>query len=98
MAKVIQGFVFSGRAFGQSKYDWAKWLDGQAWQLEPSDVGGAFPKHFAHQCKLAAKKRGVTVRVEKANGGYVVQAILPNAQPAAEPAAATPPLKKGKGK
>jgi hypothetical protein len=97
MAKVIQGFVFSGRAFGQSKYDWAKWLDGQAWQLEPSDVGGAFPKHFAHQCKLAAKKRGVTVRVEKANGGYVVQAVREDAQPT-DAAAAPPPVKKGKGK
>src|SRR6516165_5464327 len=75
MAKVITGFVFSGRSFGKSKYDWSSWLDGSQWQLDPADVGGAFPKHFKHQAHLAAKKRGLSVRVEKANGGYVIQAI-----------------------
>jgi hypothetical protein len=85
----------------QSTHPWDTWLDGQIRRLAPSDFGalGHVPKAFANAAKLAAKKRGLLVRVQKDGDAVVIQAFRADgeapATPTTEPA---PTARKGKGK
>src|SRR6516162_3217726 len=75
MAKILGSFEFSAKGSRGSKHPWDEWLDGQIRRLEAADFGGSIPKHIAHQAKLVATKRGLTVKVQNVDGGVVIQAF-----------------------
>jgi len=92
---ILDSFVFDGRSERGSHYPWAEWLDGRIRQLSASDFPlGRVPKAFNNAVRLQAKKRGLSVRIQKHGDGVVIQAFKPG-DATTEPASA-PPRKKRK--
>lgn len=81
--KALSTFTFSRSTTRESKYDWNKLLDGGIYQLTEGDDYTCKPETMITIARTAAKKRGLTIKAQKVDGGLVIQAIKPEAKPAA---------------
>lgn len=73
--KVLNSFEFRSPV-GQSgpTYDWDTLLDGKIRKLEEGEDYHCKPSTFRMMISTQGRKRGVAVRVNKVDGGLVVQA------------------------
>lgn len=101
MAKQIEEFTLPQSSRG-GKYDWDNWLDGNKWELEIGDDKDVQrPKYFAHQARMAAKRRNkhvVTCRISTKKGIVEFQAGDGVAEENGTPTAAAPATTGGKKK
>lgn len=75
MARVVDtpppGFGSKGSA---SRYDWARWFDGDVWLIEPGDYAPVPQESFARNARSAASRSGLSISVRVASEGVYIQA------------------------
>jgi hypothetical protein len=64
MAQVLKSFDFP-ETTRSGKHDWTALTDGAIRELKRGEDFSGKPKWFAVQCRMAAKKRGLKVRLSK---------------------------------
>jgi hypothetical protein len=73
--KQLKKFEFKqGQFGGEAKYDWAKLLNGNIWQLVRGEDYTAADTTIMTQIRMQAGKRGLAVSVNKTEDGIVLQA------------------------
>jgi len=66
MAQKLENFDFG------TQYPWDEWLDGDAWEITPSDVIGDNLSRFAGTARTQAKKRNLKLRTRSNPAGNLV--------------------------
>lgn len=73
--KVLQNYEFKKAQVREGKYKWPELLDGQTRQLDRGKDYSCKDANFAMMARKAAKKLGLSVRVDKIQSGLVIQAV-----------------------
>ncbi len=77
MVKKLKRFEFDARGL-KIRYHWDVWLDGDIRLIERKKDYYCSDVSFRNVVYTNAKKRGIRVRTTQADGGLVIQAILPD--------------------